>query len=183
MIARVGVAQNRSGEVNVDAGSKLLSWLGLRGVRRDVAWTDPLRYTSDGGDHDFASRSPDEPFYVVRVASEDRSFLPKGRRHDDSVNDIRRFGYAEQPPGIVRLGFAERSNHAACQEAAELGLPWGPTDLRDHRCGNQWNNAKFQTDLVFSPRSPLVSIGGHENSGVVDDGAHADRRTVRDVRS
>lgn len=45
------------------------------------------------------------------------------------------------------------------------------------------NNAKFQTGLVFSPGSPLVSIGGHENGGVVDDGAHARRRTVGDVRS
>jgi hypothetical protein len=35
---------------------------------------------------------------------------------------------------------------------------------------------------VFSPCSPLVSIGGHENSGVIDDGAHAER-TARDVRS
>jgi hypothetical protein len=36
---------------------------------------------------------------------------------------------------------------------------------------------------VFSPCSPVVSIGGHENGGVIDDGAHAERRTVRAVRS
>jgi hypothetical protein len=27
-----------------------------------------VRYTSDSHDSDFAARSPDEPFYVVRVA-------------------------------------------------------------------------------------------------------------------
>jgi hypothetical protein len=34
----------------------------------DVSWTDRLRYTSDSGDSEFAAASPDEPFYVVRVA-------------------------------------------------------------------------------------------------------------------
>ena len=56
--------------------------------------TDRLRYTSDSDDSDFAARSPDEPFYVVRVACENRSFLPKGCRHHNGVNDIRRFGHA-----------------------------------------------------------------------------------------
>jgi len=60
---------------------------------------------------------------------------------------------------------------------------WRPADLGNHRRGNQRNNAMFQAGLVFSPCSPLVSIGGHENGGVIDDGAHAERRTVRDVRS
>ena len=60
----------------------------------DVSWTDRLRYTSDSDDSDFAARSPDEPFYVVWVACENRSFLPKGCRHHNGVNDIRRFGHA-----------------------------------------------------------------------------------------
>ena len=84
----------------------------------------------------------------------------------------------------MRLALAKRNDHAPSQEAPELGLLLGPADLGDHRRGNQWNNTKFQTGLVFSPCSPLASIGGHENGGVVvDDGAHAERRTVRDVRS
>jgi len=41
-----------------------------------------------------------------------------------------------------------------------LGLLWGPADLNDHRRGNQRNYARFQTDLVFSPRPALVSVGG-----------------------
>ena len=49
-----------------------------------------LRYTSDSDDNDFAARSPDEPFYVVWVACENRSFLPKGCRHHNGVDDIRR---------------------------------------------------------------------------------------------
>ena len=53
------------------------------------------------------------------------------------------------------------------QEASELGLLWGPADLNDHRRGNQRNYAKFQTDLVFSPCSALVSVGGHKNGSVV----------------
>ena len=59
----------------------------------DVSWTD-RHYTSDSDDSDFAARSPDELFYVVWVACENRSFLPKGCRHHNGVNDIRRFGYA-----------------------------------------------------------------------------------------
>jgi hypothetical protein len=146
-------------------------------------WTDRRRYTSDCDDSDFAARSPDEPFHVAWVACENRSFLPKGCRHHNGVNDIRRFGYVQQSPGFVRLSLAERNDHAPSQEAPELGLLWGPADLGDHWRGNQWNNAKFQKGLVFSPCSPLVSIGGHENGGVIDDGAHAERRTVRDARS
>jgi hypothetical protein len=56
--------------------------------------TDRLRYTSDSDDSDFAARSSDEPFYVVWVACQNRSFLPKGCRHHNGVNDIRRFGHA-----------------------------------------------------------------------------------------
>jgi len=66
----------------------------------------------------------------------------------------------------VRLGLAKRNDHAPSQEAPELGLLWGPAHLGDHQRGNQWNHAKFQTGLVFSPCSPLVSIGGHENGRV-----------------
>ncbi|MCX6627927.1 MAG: hypothetical protein NTW28_09900 [Candidatus Solibacter sp.] len=134
-------------------------------------------------DSDFAARSPDEPFHVAWVACENRSFLPKGCGHHNGVNDIRRFGYAQQSPGFVRLGLAERNDRAPSQEAPERGLLWGPADLGDHRRGNQWNKAKFQTGLVFSPCSPLVSIGSNENGGVINDGAHAERGTVRDVRS
>ena len=83
----------------------------------------------------------------------------------------------------MRFGLPKRNDHAPSQEAPELGLLWGPADLGDHWRRNQWNNAKFQTDLVFSPCSPLVFIGGHENGVVVDNGAHAGCRPVRDARS
>ena len=66
----------------------------------------------------------------------------------------------------MRFGLAKRYDHTPSQKAPELGLLWRPADLGNHRRGNQWNNAKFQTGLVFSPRSPLVSIGGHENAYV-----------------
>ena len=83
----------------------------------------------------------------------------------------------------MRLALAKWNDGAPSQEAPELGLLRGPADLGHHGRGNQWNKAKFQTDLVFSPRPSLVSIGGHENGGIVDNGAHAGRRAVRDVRS
>ncbi len=86
-------------------------------------------------------------------------------------------------PGFVRFGLPKGNHHAPSQEAPELGLLWGPADLGDHRSRNQWKNAKFQTGFVFSPCSPLVSIGGHENGGVADNRTHALRRTVRGVRS
>jgi hypothetical protein len=55
---------------------------------------DRFRYTSDSDHSDCVARSPDEPFYVVRIACENRSFLAKGRRHHNGVNDIRRSGHA-----------------------------------------------------------------------------------------
>jgi len=87
----------------------------------DESWTG-LRYYSDSDDSDFAPRSPDEPSYVVRVACENRSFLPKGCGHHNGVDDIRRFGHPQQSPGFVSLGFAKRNDHATSQEAPELGL-------------------------------------------------------------
>ena len=63
-------------------------------IRKDLSWTDRLRYTSDGDDSNFAARSSNEPFYVVQVACQNRSFLPKGCRYHNGVNDIRRFGHA-----------------------------------------------------------------------------------------
>jgi hypothetical protein len=59
------------------------------------AVTDRLRDISNSDDRDFAARSPDEPFYVVWVARENRGFLPKGGRHHNSVHDIRRFRLAQ----------------------------------------------------------------------------------------
>jgi hypothetical protein len=49
-----------------------------------------FRSTSDSDDSDVAARSPDEPFYVVCVACEDHGSLAKGRRHNNSINDIGR---------------------------------------------------------------------------------------------
>ena len=66
---------------------------GLR-LRYDISWTDRLRYTSDTDDRNFAARGPHEPFYVVRIACENGSFLPNGCSHNNGVNDIRRFGHA-----------------------------------------------------------------------------------------
>ena len=65
-----------------------------RRIRYDNIQNGSSSYTSDSDDSDFAAGSPDEPFYVVRVACENRGFLPKGCRHHNGVNDIRRFGHA-----------------------------------------------------------------------------------------
>ena len=86
-------------------------------------------------------------------------------------------------PSVVRLTLAKRNDSASNQEASESGLLWRPADLGDYRRWNQRNDAKLQTSLVFSPCGPLVSVGRHEDGGVVDNGAHAGRRTDRDVRS
>mgnify|MGYP007037765668 CR=1 FL=1 len=81
------------------------------------------------------------------------------------------------------LTLAKRNNRAPTQEAPQLGLLCGPAHLRDNRSRNQRNQSKFQTGLVFRPRPPVVSIGGHENGGVIDDGAHAGRRPLPDARN
>src|SRR3954466_9049081 len=83
----------------------------------------------------------------------------------------------------MRLALAKRHDRAPGQEASKLGLLWRPADLSDYRRRNQRNYAKFQTGLVFSPRPPIVSIGGHQNGSVVDNCAHAGRRTVCDAWS
>src|SRR5437870_395959 len=58
-------------------------------------------------------------------------------------------------------------------KSAGVELVAGPADLSDHWRGNQWNDAELQTGLVFRPRPPLISTGGHENGGGVDDGRRA----------
>jgi hypothetical protein len=139
--------------------------------------------TSDSHDCDFAPRSPDEPLYVVRVTCENRGFLAKSQRHHNGIDNVRRSGHGKQPPCLVRFALAKGNDHAPSQEAPELDLLWGPADLGGNGRRNQWNNAQFQADLVFSPSPPLVSIGRNQHGGVIDDGAHAGRRTVRDVRN
>ena len=142
-----------------------------------------FRFTSDCHDCDFAPRRPGEPFYVVRVTCENRGLLARSHRYHNGVNIVRRSGHSKQPPCLVRFALAKRNDHAPSQETPELDLLWGPADLGDNGRWNQWTNAKFQAALVFSPSPPLVSIGCNENGGVIDDGAHAERRTVRDIRS
>jgi hypothetical protein len=137
---------------------------------------------SHSHDCDFAG-SLNEPFHVIWVTGENRGFLVKSDGHHNGVNNVRRSGYSKQTPCLVRFALANRNDHAPSQKAPELRLLWGAADLGDNRRRNQWNNAKFQAGLVFSPSSPLASIGGHENGGGVDDGAHAGRRTGRDVRN
>src|SRR5579884_2796052 len=83
----------------------------------------------------------------------------------------------------MRLTLAKSSHHAPRQKAAQLDLLWRAADLRDHGRRHERNNAKFQTSLVFCPYPPVISICCYENGGVVDDIAHAGRRTGRAVRS
>jgi len=118
-----------------------------------------FRFTSDSHDCDFAPRSPDEPSYVIRVTCENRGFLAKSHRHHNGIDNVRRSSHGKQPPCLVRFALAKRNDHAPSQEAPELDLLWGPADLGDNRRRNQWNNAQFQADLVFSPSPPLVSVG------------------------
>jgi hypothetical protein len=139
---------------------------GVRASNSPIAYR--VRYISDSHDSDFAARSPDEPFYVVRVACENRSLVPEGCCHHNGVNHIRRLSQAQQPPCFVRIGLTKRDHHAPSQETPKLRLLWGPADLNDHRRGNQRNYARFQTDFVFGPRSPLASVRGHQNGSVVD---------------
>ena len=171
-----------------------------------VSWTDRFRHPSDGDDGDCVARSPDEPFYVVRVTCENRGLLATSQRHHNGIDNVRRSGHGRQPPCLVRFALAKGNDHAPSQEAPELELLLGSADLSDHGRRNQWKNARLQADLVLSPGPPLVSIGCHEslgrgqlhalgrpgpplvsigcheNGGVIDDGSRAGRRTVRDAR-
>ena len=64
-----------------------------RRIPDDASWTDRLRVASDSDDSNFPARGPHEPFYVAWIACENRSFLPKGCRHHNGINDIRRLGH------------------------------------------------------------------------------------------
>lgn len=83
----------------------------------------------------------------------------------------------------MRFAFTKSGDRATGQEAPELRLLWGPAYLGNNGRRDQWKNAKFQAGLVLRPRPALVFIGGHENTGVIDDSVHAGRRRVRDFRS
>jgi len=136
-----------------------------------------LMRQSNCDDGNFAAGGSHESLYIFEVAGEYRGFALDGGDHHRRVNDVRRFGPAEQPSGFVRFRLAERNNHAPRQEAPELGLLGGPADLGDHRRGNEGHYAEFQTDLMVGPRSPLVPIGRDQYGRVVDHCVHAERRT------
>ena len=138
---------------------------------------------SDGDDRDLAARSADKPSNVIRVAGENYRSLANGYRHNDGVNHVRRSGPTQQTPCFVSLALAKRNDRAPGQEAPELGLLWRPADLGDDGRGNQRNNAKLQTRLMFRPSPPIVPVRRHEYGSVVDDRAHAGRRTFRGVCS
>jgi hypothetical protein len=70
-------------------------------------------------------------------------------------------GHGEQAASPVRFAFDKRKNGASRQETPELGLLWRSTDPRDHRRGDEWNDAHFESRLVICPRTLIVSIGGH----------------------
>src|SRR5262245_40068166 len=78
----------------------------------------------------------------------------------------------------MRLALAQGQDRAARQKAPELGLLWGPADLGEDRCWNQWKSPEFQPGFMLCPCPPLAAIRGHENGRVVDE-VHAGRRTVR----
>ena len=94
-------------------------------------------HSSDWDDNDFAAGSPHEPSYIVSVARENRGSVAQCDRYHNGVNDIRRSGDTQQASCFVRLALAKRHDHAASQEAPELGLLRGPADLGDDRCGYQ----------------------------------------------
>ncbi len=114
------------------------------------------RFASDSHDCDFAPRSPTQPFYVVRVACENRGSLAKSDRHHNGVDNVRRSRHSKQPPCLVRFALAKRNDHAPGQEAPELDLLWGPADLGDNRRRNEWNNvaSAVGTAQEFHPSIP-----------------------------
>ena len=89
----------------------------------------------------------------------------------------------QQPPCFMRIFLVHRKDRAPSEKVPEFGLLWRPADLGDYRRRNERNNAKLQTDPVFSLRVPLVCVGCNESGVVADDVAHAERRTVREFRS
>ena len=81
-----------------------------------------FRHTSDSDNRDFMTRSPDKPFYIVRVAGENHPLPANGYRYHNGVNDIRGSRRAEQLSRLVGLALAKRNDNASSQEASELGL-------------------------------------------------------------
>jgi hypothetical protein len=70
--------------------------------------TDRFRYTSDCDDGDAVARSPNKPPYLVRIACANRSFLAKGRRHHDRVNNIRRNYAGAAGPELTKPIYRKR---------------------------------------------------------------------------
>ena len=144
-----------------------------------TARINSVHSASECGHSDLTAGGTQQPLYVVWVAGENRRLLAKGYGDHGRIDNIRGSAFAQQPSRFVRLAFAERNDRAPRQESPELGLLWRSAHLGDDRSRNRRNNAKFQARLVFCPYAPVGPIRRHENGSVVNNGAHAGRRTVR----
>jgi hypothetical protein len=142
-----------------------------------VTWRRALNRSSNSDDGDLAPRSPDKPFQVIGIARENDCVLAKRCRHYKGVNNIGSSGFSQQASCFVPLTLSNRNDRATSQKAAELGLLWRAANLGEDRRRNRRNNAEFQTRLVFCPCPPVVPVRRDENSRVVDNRAHARRRT------
>jgi len=111
------------------------------------------RISQNRDDIELAAGNPDEPFYIVWIACENRGLLAKASCHHDSINDIRGSSHAKQPPCFVRPALAKRNDRAPHQEAPELGLSRGPANLGDH----WWSERRISHQLpTEAPERPIL---------------------------
>ncbi len=136
-------------------------------------------YTSDWCDNEIAARSRDEPSYLALIAGKNQRPLANGYRHHNGIDHIRSFTLAQQSSCFMRFGFAKRNDCATGQKTPKLRLLRRPADLSQYRSRDQRNYAKFQSRFVFCPDTPVIPVRCHENGSIVENAAHAKRRTVR----
>ena len=78
-------------------------------------------------------------------------------------------------------GLVEGCHLTPSEQASQRDLFGRPTRLRDDGRRYQWHDVRFETRSVVRPRPALVSVGGDQNSAVVDDALH--RRVRRAPRA
>jgi len=105
------------------------------------------------------------------------------RHHQTAVNDVAVLVMRAGRPASCASLFAKRNGPRTQSGSAGVGLVVGTADLDDHRRRNKGIRPSSKRALCSAQARRSFLSAATENGGVVDDRAHAGRRTVRDVRS
>jgi len=96
---------------------------------------------------------------IILVTGHDLRSRSGRNRHDRGVCNISGARPAEELSNDVSQPLIKRTNVAAPQQAPQLNLPRGPTDLSEDRRRNDRHDAGFKAHAVIGPQQSVVAFG------------------------